>query len=208
MADVYVYEYFAEDNHEGFLYVNLTNKCTNKCTFCIRNNPDGVGGGTDLWLTKEPSAQDVIEALSAFSPDRCKEVVFCGYGEPTMRLDVLLEVAAYIKAHYICRIRINTNGHANAIYKKDITPRLEGLIDTVSISLNAPDAKQYNEICNCCFGEAGFSYMLDFAKCACAHVPEVLLSIVDIMPEADIARCRALAEQVGCKLRVRHYVEN
>ena len=208
MSNVYVYEYFAEENHEGFLYVNLTNKCTNRCTFCIRNNENGVGGDADLWLTKEPTAADVIEALGKFDVDSYKEVVFCGYGEPTMRLDTLLEIAAYIKKNYKCSVRINTNGHANAIHKADVTPRLRGLIDTLSISMNAPDAKSYDEICKCCFGEAGFDYMLDFANRAAAHVPHVLLSIVDIMPEEDIERCRKLAEQNGCKLRVRHYVEN
>lgn len=208
MANVYVYEYFAEENHEGFLYINLTNKCTNRCTFCIRNNANGVGGDADLWLTKEPTFEDIVEALGKFDVNRYKEVVFCGYGEPTMRLDVLLEVAEYVKKNYKCSVRINTNGHANAIHKEDVTPRLAGVIDTLSISMNAPDAKSYNEICQCCFGEAGFDYMLEFAKCACAHVPNVLLSIVDVMPKADIERCKALAAQTGCKLRVRHYVEN
>ena len=208
MANVYVYEYFAEENHEGFLYVNLTNKCTNRCTFCIRNNANGVGGDADLWLTKEPAFEDVVDALGQFDVNQYKEVVFCGYGEPTMRLDVLLEVAAYVKKHFKCSVRVNTNGHANAIHKEDVTSRFAGLIDTLSISMNAPDAKAYNEICQCCFGEAGFDYMLEFAKCACAYVPNVLLSIVDIMPKEDIERCKALAAQTGCKLRIRHYVEN
>ncbi len=208
MANIYVYEYFAEENHEGFLYVNLTNKCTNRCTFCIRNNENGVGGDADLWLTKEPSVADVIEALEKFDVKKYKEVVFCGYGEPTMRLDALLEIAAYVKANYSCSVRINTNGHANAIYKTDVTKRFSGLIDTISISMNAPDAKAYNEICQCCFGEAGFAHMLEFAKLARKYVPQVMLSIVDIMPAEDIARCRELAGEVGCTLRVRHYVEN
>ncbi len=208
MANVYVYEYFAEENHEGFLYVNLTNKCTNRCTFCIRNNENGVGGDADLWLDHEPTAAEVISALERFDVDSYKELVFCGYGEPTMRLDTLLEIATYVKANHTCSVRINTNGHANAIYKADITPRLAGVIDTLSISLNAPDAKSYNEICKCCYGESGFDYMLDFARLATKHVPQVLLSIVDIMPDEDIERCRKLAAQVGCTLRVRHFVEN
>ena len=113
------------------LYINLTNECTNACDFCVRNNPEGVGS-YDLWLEKEPTAEEVIERIP--DPTRYQEIVFCGYGEPMMRLDTLLEVAEYIKDKG-GKVRINTNGHANLIYNEDITPRLAGKVDIISISV-------------------------------------------------------------------------
>ncbi len=191
---------------EGHLYINLTNRCTNKCKFCIRFTPSGVDG-IDLWLEREPTVQEVKDALENADYKSYDEIVFCGYGEPMLRYDVILEVARFIRETSTAKIRINTNGHANRIAGKDITPELCGLIDVISISLNAKNAKEYNEICVCDYGEDGFWEMLDFAKKAKEYVPKVVLSVVDTIPKDDIEACRKVAEEIGVIYRVRKYSE-
>lgn len=192
--------------YQNNLYINLTNRCTNKCKFCIRFTPSGVDG-IDLWLEHEPEADEVIAALEEKRYKEYKEVIFCGYGEPTMRWEVLVEAAKYIKENSDVKVRLNTNGHANRIAGKDITPLLLGLIDTISISLNAENATKYNEICVCDYGEDGFWEMLDFAKKAKEYVPEVVLSVVDVIGKEQIEECRKIAEQTGVEYRVRKYSE-
>ncbi len=192
--------------YQNNMYVNLTNRCTNKCKFCIRFTPSGVDN-IDLWLEHEPSAEEVINALEEKNYKSYDEVIFCGYGEPMLRYEVLVEAAKYIKKNSNLKIRINTNGHANKAAGKDITPLLEGLVDCISISLNAENAQKYNEICVCDYGEEGFYEMLDFAKKASAYVPEVVLSIVDVIGKDEIEKCREIAEDIGVKFRVREYSE-
>ena len=201
-----VYTYSAEDNHEQYLYVNLTNHCTNRCTFCIRNNKDGIGEGRQLWLEHEPSAEEVIAALSEYDVKAYEEVVFCGYGEPTMRIETLIEVAKYLKEHYGARTRINTNGHGNEFHKKDITPLFEGVIDTVSVSMNASNSAAYDTSCRSIYGERAFEIMLDFAKKAKEHT-DVVFSVVDIIGADEVAACQRLADEIGVRLRVREYIE-
>ena len=188
------------------LYINLTNRCTNQCTFCVRDKDCGIGD-VNLWLEREPTAEEVIEDIKKFNPKNYKEVVFCGYGEPTLRLDVILEAARFIKENYNSRIRINTNGHANLVYNRDVTEDLAGLVDVLSISLNSKNAKEYNELCKCAYGEEGFYAMIDFAKCATKYVPEVILSVVDVLPKEDIEECKKIAESAGARLRVRTLIE-
>lgn len=191
---------------ENSLYVNLTNRCTNQCTFCVRDKDCGVGD-VNLWLDREPTIEEVLKDLEKFNPAKYKEVVFCGYGEPTLRLDVIISAARFIKENYNSRIRINTNGHANLVYKRDVTEDLKGLIDTLSISLNAKNKKEYNDICKCAYGEAGFDALIDFAKCAVKHIPEVVMSVVDVLPKEDIEECRKIAESAGALLRIRSLIE-
>lgn len=204
----FVYRYVVEKNHEKFLYVNLTNRCTNRCSFCIRNSAEGVGNNTDLWLTHEPSAEEVIAALKKEDISSFEEIVFCGYGEPTIRIDPLLKISKWLKDNYACSIRINTNGQGSKFHNRDITPDMEGLIDTLSISLNASNAASYQQTCHSIYGEEAYDILLDFAKKAKMHVPNVILSIVDILPETEIAACRKVAQSVGCKLKVREYIDN
>lgn len=193
--------------YQGGLYVNLTNRCTNKCKFCIRFTPSGVDQ-IDLWLEHEPSVDEIINALKDAGFTSYKEVIFCGFGEPLMRADAVLEVCRFIKAQdKNIKTRINTNGHGNKIAGRDITPDMEGLVDTLSISLNAENAKKYNEICVCDYGEEGFYDMLDFAKVAKDHVPNVVLSIVDVIGKDEIEECRKIAEKIGVTFRVREYSE-
>ena len=200
MNETFVYE------HGDSLYINLTNSCTNSCDFCIRNKKDGIDG-YDLWLSREPDVKDVAEALEKYDMTEYKEIVFCGFGEPMMRLDVLLNVAKYIKRHYpVLKTRINTNGQANLFYGKDITYKLDGVIDSLSISLNAPDAQEYQLICHSDYGEDAFKGILEFAKLAKKHVDCVRLTVVDIIGEEKIKRCRKLAEERDLTLYVRKSV--
>ncbi len=197
MKDVYAYEF------EGKLYINLTNRCTNDCEFCLRRGNEGVGGHY-LWIVKEPDAKEVIEQFGEL--DKYQEVVFCGFGEPTIRLEVLKEVAAYLKKHNK-KVRLDTNGLANLYYGRDITPDLEGLVDTVSISLNTSSPEKYEALCHPEFGISSFEGMLDFAKKAKEHIPEVIFSVVDTIGEEEIAKCRNIAQSLGVPLRVRYYIE-
>lgn len=193
-------------NYQHKLYINLTNRCTNKCKFCIRYTPSGVDG-IDLWLEHEPDLNEVIAALEEKDFKSFDEIIFCGYGEPTMRWEILLGAAKYIKENSSAKIRLNTNGHGNKIAGKDITPKMQGLIDCISISLNAETAEKYNDICVCDFGDDGFYEMLDFAKKAKAYVPEVILSVVDVIGSEAIEKCRKIAEETGVQYRVREYSE-
>lgn len=204
-------------------YINLTNRCTCNCTFCIRGNGDGVGG-YGLWLEKEPTAQQVIDLLAKDKTD----IVFCGYGEPTMRLDTLLDIAAYAKS-YGGHVRVDTNGHGSVYNGRDIVPEMAGkvpprqpgvmpffadgdawrgpLVDEVSISLNAADAETYAKLTVCDYGEKGFDAMLEFAKRCIEEGIKTTLSVVDIIDEEEIEAAGKIAQKIGADFRVRGYVE-
>ncbi len=192
--------------YQDELYINPTNRCTNKCEFCIRFTPSGVDH-IDLWLKREPSADEIITELERQDYKSYKEIVFCGYGEPLMRFDTVMEVCRYIKKNSNASIRINTNGHANHCAGRDVTPEMKGLVDTISISLNASTAAEYQKICKCDFGEDGFWEMLDFAKKAKEYVPHVVLSVVDVIGKDEIEACRKIAQDIGVEYRVREYSE-
>ena len=179
--------------------MNITNRCTNDCEFCIRQYEPGVGG-YNLWLDKEPTTKEIIEAIG--DPTEYKEVVFCGYGEPLMRLQVVVDVATSKKTYPSVPIRVNTNGQANMIYGEDVTPQFEGLIDIISISLNAENAEKYNEICHPEYGEDAFYSILEFTRKSKNHVPKVIISVVDV-PTIDLEKSRKLAEELDVEFRVR-----
>lgn len=185
------------------LYINLTNRCTNRCSFCIRDESSGIGG-YNLWLDREPTAEEIIDSMGDIS--RYSEVIFCGYGEPTIKLNELIEVAKAVKSQG-GKTRINTNGQANLYHGEDIAPRLEGLIDTVSISLNAPTAGEYQQVCQSEYGEDGFYGMLEFAKACKEYVPNVVFTVVDVLPPEKIAESRRIAKELGVDFRVRTFVE-
>lgn len=182
------------------LYLNITNRCTNKCIFCVRNLKPGVAG-YDLWLDEDPSSEEVIEYIG--SPSNYEEVVFCGYGEPLIRLEVVKKVSEYIKLHDV-PVRVDTNGLANLYHGWNILPELEGLIDYISISLNAENAQKYNEICRPCFGVKSYEYLLDFIKESKKYIPHVRLTVVDL-PEVDISKCREIAKKFEVGLHIRNY---
>ena len=187
------------------LYVNLTNKCPCRCSFCVREQMDGVGDADSLWLKREPKEEEVKTMLAKRDLSAYRELVFCGYGEPTERLDVLLSVARYAKEKRSdLLIRINTNGLADLVYGRDTTADLKGLIDTVSISLNASNAKSYAALCRPQFGERAFDAILDYAFRVKKVVPEVVFSVVGFsLPEEEIAICRDIARRLGVAFRVR-----
>ncbi len=188
------------------LYINLTNRCSNACDFCIRQNGDGVYGSDSLWLEREPTADEVLDAVFAYDLSKFDEIVFCGYGEPTERADILVAVAKAIKIKTPIQIRINTNGHGNLIAGYDITPTFKDVIDTVSISLNCATADDYVKVCHPEFGEKAYEGLIEFARLCKKHVTTVILSVVDTtISESDIKKCAEIAESVGVTLRVRPF---
>lgn len=190
------------------LYVNLTNRCSCNCVFCLRNSADAVGSAGNLWLEKEPSFDDVVDAFASFDIDRYNQVVFCGYGEPTEAFTLLMRVALYVKLKFGKPIRINTNGHGNLINGRNIVPEMEGLIDSLSISLNTPDASKYLEMTQCEYGEQSHQAMLDFAKEAAAVVPDVTMTTVETVLSAEEEdACRKLCEELGVRYRIRPWVD-
>ena len=188
------------------VYVNLTNQCTCACTFCLRSLKE-MAEEHSLWLKKEPSADEVIAELSALPWEKVEEIVFCGFGEPTMRLDVLLEILRWIRAeHRGIKTRLNTNGLSDLFHGRDTAPDFDGLLDTVSISLNASNAERYLELTRSRFGMKSFEAMLAFAEHAKKYVPDVVLTVVDhVEDDGEIARCRELCAARGLRLRVRPY---
>jgi TatD family-associated radical SAM protein len=182
------------------LYINLTNRCANNCCFCIRNHPESFD--FNLWLQKEPGLEEVFADIE--NPNIYSEVVFCGYGEPLERLREVIEICRYLKEKGV-RTRINTNGQANLIWKRNIVPELCGLVDSISISLNAKNAEDYMKLCRPDNGEAAYEAILDFAKESIKYIPEVWLTVVDVISAHDIEICRSIAEGMGARFRTRHY---
>ena len=189
------------------VYVNLTNRCPCACTFCLRQTKE-MEEGHSLWLKKEPTVEEVIQEFQKYDLDDFKEVVFCGFGEPLERVEDVVQIAGILK-HFRrdLPIRINTNGLANLIHQRDVTPELKGRIDTVSISLNAPDANEYDALTRSRFGKESFQAMLDFASLCRQYVPHVVMTVVDIIGEEKIQRCQAICDELGVKLRVRPFEE-
>ena len=187
------------------VYVNLTNRCTCACTFCLRNTKE-MNEHNNLWIEKEPEAEEIIAEFEKYDWSGLEEIVFCGFGEPTMRIDTVLEVAAYLKKkHPQVPTRMNTNGSGNRYQGRDITKELKGLIDTISISLNASDKKKYYEVTKSRYGEEAYDDMLEFAVKCQEYVPNVVLSVVDCIGEEEIAACRKVCEERGLELRVRQF---
>ena len=190
------------------LYVNLTNRCPCACTFCIRRNGAGVYGSDSLWLDREPTVDETIAAIEAADLSSCGELVFCGYGEPTERLRDLLAVARHVRAAFPqLKIRVNTNGLADLIAGRQTASMFAGLVDAVSVSLNAPTAEEYVKLCRPKFGAAAYEALRRFAGEVKAHVPSVVMSVVgtaDMTPD-KIAACRAVCDRIGVPLRVRTY---
>ncbi|MCI9049835.1 MAG: TIGR04100 family radical SAM protein [Coprobacillus sp.] len=189
------------------VYVNLTNRCPCACTFCLRQTKEMTESNT-LWLKEEPTVDEVIKEFQKYDLDEFNEVIFCGFGEPLERVDDIVQIAGILK-HYRrdLPIRINTNGQANLIHQRDITPLLKGRIDTISISLNAPDEKEYYALTRSRFGIQSYQAMLDFAVACKEYVPHVVLSVVDIIGEEKIKKCQKICDDLGVNLRVRPFEE-
>lgn len=186
------------------LYVNLTNKCPCRCVFCVREEHETVGNNNSLWLDHDPSMEEIKADLERFNLDEYKEIVFCGFGEPMMRMDDLIETAKYIKSKADIKTRINTNGLGDLIHEKNTAECIKDCIDSVSISLNAPDKESYCRVTRPKFGEQSFDAMLKFAEeCRDCGI-NIAFSVVDEITPEEIEKSKELAESLGVKLRVRH----
>ena len=186
------------------LYVNTTNRCDMHCTFCLRQDGDGVGEAESLWLEREPTKEEIWADIQTRDLSAYRELVFCGYGEPTYRLHDILWVCDRVRESSDIAIRMDTNGHANLIWGQDVTPLFEGRFDIVSISLNAKDKETYGSRCLPDY-ENGYEAMLDFAREIQKYVPKVILSVVDCISPEEIEECRKVCEGTGATYRVRVY---
>ncbi len=198
--DTYVYTL------DGNLYINLTNKCSNGCDFCVRNERASYYGNY-LWLRHgDPTTDKVIAAAKGFGDlSRFKEVVFCGFGEPTYKVAEMVALCDYFHNRGL-KTRLNTNGQGNLINKRDIVPDLKGKIDFVNISLNASCVEKYQPICRSQFGESGFEALIEFARLCRRNGVPCRFSIVDCIGEEEIEACKRLAESVKVPLYVRKYI--
>ena len=196
--------YIVEDK----LYVNITNRCSNRCEFCIRNNGDGAYGSDSLWLEREPTREEILASVFSHDLNSFPELVFCGYGEPTYRLNDAAFVAREVKKKYpSIKIRINTNGQSDLIHGRDTAPDYEGAFDIVSVSLNSPTAEGYQRICHSVFGESAFDSLIAFVGNVKRFVPCVQLSAVkESLNSVEIELCKKISEDLQVSLRLRDYI--
>ncbi|MBK1673715.1 TatD family nuclease-associated radical SAM protein [Ectothiorhodospira shaposhnikovii] len=181
-------------------YLNVTNRCTLRCAFCPKFNKTWEVQGYPLRLYQEPTVEQMLDAVG--DPKDYEAVVFCGLGEPTLRLDAVLSVARQLKARGAPAIRINTDGLASLVHGRDVTPEMAGCIDALSVSLNAQDAFTYERHCRPKLPGA-YPALLDFVRAARVHVPEVTVTAVDGLPGVDITACEAIARELGVGFRRR-----
>lgn len=200
MADI-VYTY------EGSAYLNITNKCPCSCVFCIRSNGDGLGSAETLWHKKDPTFEEIKDEIDKFDFSPYTEAVFCGYGEPTQALDNLIAAARYLKEKHGLKIRLNSNGLSDLINGKETAHLLEGVIDCISISLNAPDPESYQRVSRSKFGEKAFGAMIKFAGDCKKYIPEVKFTVVDVISKDEIERCRKISEEMEIPLRIRTWIK-
>ena len=191
------------------LYVNITNRCTCRCTFCIRSVKDHVRESDNLWLEHEPTIQEVLEEAKKFDFTKYREIVFCGFGEPTERLDDLLEIAAvWKKDNPNLIIRINTNGLSDLRYQENTAKKMAGIIDKVSVSMNASNKEHYLELTRSRFGIGSYEAMLQFGVNCKECGIDVRYSIVDVLSPEEIEECKRISEKMGVPLKIRKYVAN
>lgn len=191
------------------LYINLTNRCSNRCAFCVRDKHDNVNGKDNLWLEREPSVEEIKADIKTRNISDFDMIVFCGFGEPFERFDDCILIAKWIKETFgDIKIRVNTNGQGSLIAGRDITPEMAGAIDIVSISLNTDTAEKYDALCQSDFGKEAYGAVIDFAKRAKEYVGEVIFSVVDhVTSPKEIENCRKIAKECGVSFRVREYIE-
>ena len=200
MADI-IYTY------AGSVYMNITNKCPCSCIFCIRSNGDGLGSADSLWLKGDPTIDEIKAEIDSFDFTPYSEVVFCGYGEPTQALDNLIEAAKYLKENHSLKIRLNSNGLSDLVNGKPTAHLLSGIVDSISISLNAPDAESYHRVTRSKFGTKAFPALLQFAEECKKYIPSVKFTVVDVITEEEIERCKKISDEMGIPLRVREWIK-
>lgn len=230
-----VYSINNEPNPET-VYINLTNACTNDCVFCLRSQKDDVCGA-DMWHDDNYTLEDIIEQFEGFitsaknskshseehqeeeenlgssplcSDQRLKNVVFCGYGEPFLRKEMMKEFAKYLRKNYPeLTIRVNTNGHANAIYRTNVAEEFKGLLDVASVSLNSDNADEYDEICRPKIKNA-YEEVKKFIKACNEAGIKTYASIVTGFDEREInvENCEKIAHELGAEFRNREFITN
>ncbi len=190
------------------LYLNITNKCPCACTFCIRNNDDGAYGSDPLWLEHEPSPDEIFADLDKRDLAKYRNIVFCGYGEPTERLDVILLVASELRARSMCPLlRINTNGLGDLINGRSIAAELCSALDIISVSLNAGTKEEYMRVTRPKFPDAYEAMQKFTSDCVKQGTAQVMMTVVDVIPPDQIEASREICERLGAKLRIRELVE-
>lgn len=193
--------------YKNKVYVNLTNSCSCRCVFCVRNEGKNIGEAENLFFEKTPKLEEIKEAIDKFDFSDYDELIYCGYGEPTCEIDNLIQSAKYFKSNHKQKIRVNTNGLGNLYNNRSILPELADVVDAFSISLNAPNSERYNELCRPLF-ENAFKEMLSFAKVCKQLGKEVVFSVVSIISADEIEQCRKLSESMNIPLKVRIYSKN
>ena len=181
------------------LYLNITDRCTLECAFCPKHHGSHAVHDYDLSLDHRPSPDEIIESIG--NPADYPEVVFCGFGEPTLRLKVLLETAGFIKSAG-GRVRVNTDGLANLVHKRNVLPELAQCVDALSISMNAQEESVYRRHCLPAL-PGSYAAMLDFLAAAPGYIKEVTATAIDGLEGVDIAACEALAKVRGVAFRRR-----
>ena len=191
------------------VYVNITNDCNCDCVFCLRSMKE-MAHESSLWIEHDPSIGEIIAELDRLPWEYVREVVCCGFGEPLIRLDTVLAVLRYVKEHHPeVATRVNTNGLGELEHGHEFTERFAGLLDTISISLNASNAERYLALTRSKFGISSYEAMLTFAEHCKPYVPNVVLTVVEkVENEEEIARCRAICAERGLTLRVRVYEDS
>ncbi|MDY4077569.1 MAG: TIGR04100 family radical SAM protein [Clostridium sp.] len=200
-----------EMNEKGIknnIYVNLTNRCPCSCTFCLRQTKE-MTEQNSLWLKREPSVDEVIAEFEKLDIFKYNEVIFCGFGEPTERLDDVILIAKYLKKRRAeILIRINSNGLSDLVNKKETAPLFKGLVDTMSISLNASNAEEYYRLTRSKFGIKSYEEMQKFAVSCKKYIPNVVFTVVDCIGEDEIKACQKVCDNLGVTLRVRAFEAN
>ena len=192
------------------IYVNLTNRCNCACTFCLRNMKE-MAEESSLWLKEEPQVDEVKSLLDELPWDKVSEIVFCGFGEPTSRIDAVVKLLKYVKdTHPEVKTRLNTNGLSDLMYGRSTASDFSGgILDTISISLNASNKERYLELTRAKYGIESFEAMLKFAVDCKEYVPEVVMTVVEkVENQQEIDRCQKLCDERGLRLRVRIYEDS
>lgn len=197
-----------ENGFPNKIYINMTNRCSCSCTFCLRSLKE-FNENNSLWLKEEPTVDEVKSEFMQYDWANAAEIIFCGFGEPTMRLSDLVEVGAWLKEiHREIPIRLNTNGLSDLVFGEPTAQKLKGIIDTVSISLNSSTAEKYLAVTRNRYGTASYEAMLQFAKDCKKYVPNVVMTVVDIIGEEEVEACRKVCKDHELFLRVRPYEAN
>ncbi|WP_250658563.1 TatD family nuclease-associated radical SAM protein [Alkalimarinus coralli] len=181
------------------LYINLNNRCTLKCSFCPKFNGSWQVHDYDLALDHKPSAEEVIDEIG--DPTQYDEVVFCGFGEPTLRLQELISVARWVKQKG-GNVRVNTDGLANLAHKRNVLPELADCVDSLSISMNGQNEEVYNQHCKPGLNKSWHN-MMGFLAAAPSYIEDVTATAIEGLEGVDIDACEKLAKSLGVKFRKR-----